>query len=565
MAASLAERLVQPGSPFELVPAGPPGSAARLFRHAPTSLNSVYQQATGSAAQACMHFWGREVAYGEILSAAAELGHVLRGSHGIIAGQRVAVILPTCPQWLMAFIAITSTGAVAVLIPPHDPPARILSLLESTKCVAVITDEECSRMLAERADCRARILVHHCSAQSRNASCQSSVQGIHAATGQALFDTKAIDPEQEALIAFTTGSTAAPKGVISSHRAVITGIMNMMLCSALASARNRLSQPPQPRLQSPPSSLLLAPLTHVSGYSHLLLMMRVAGKVVPLPAWHAQRAASLIEQHRLRLVSGANPAQLRELLRSDPHVADITSLVSIGVHGEALYSNILAEISERLPGATPGTGYGLTETNGSVCAAVGADLLQRPGTCGPIAPSVEIRIIDEQGLEVAAGGTGEIWLRGAMLMSGYCVSGKESPGVSAQGWFCTEDFGRVDPEGFLFLAERRQEIFYSNNGALSVASIERRLYECECVDEAAAVFVEAGQRLGKVFIAVVPRRGTAGHERVIAASLGPALPAEECELKIVTFTRLPRLATGKVDRHALRRALIHETAAQGAL
>ena len=119
-------------------------------------------------------------------------------------------------------------------------------------------------------------------------------------------------------------------------------------------------------------------------------------------------------------------------------------MTSVGIHGEALRENILTELRDRLPQATPATGYGLTETNGSICAAVGDDLIEHPGTCGPIVPSVEARILDERGTEVPVGSTGEIWLRGAMMMSGYCGVTQNHAEGSNGGWFCTEDFGRLD-------------------------------------------------------------------------------------------------------------------------
>src|SRR5262249_11709032 len=160
-------------------------------------------------------------------------------------------------------------------------------------------------------------------------------------------------------------------------------------------------------------------------------------------------------------------------------------LTSVGIHGEALRENSLAELRERLPNATAVTGYGLTETNGSICAASGDDLVEHPGTCGPVVPSVEARILDEHGTGVPPGGTGELWVRGAMLMSGYCGAVKAAATGPLNGWFCTQDFGRMDQDGFVYLQQRRQDVFYHEGKPLSVATIERVVYECDGVDEAA--------------------------------------------------------------------------------
>ena len=541
LSTSLTERLLQPGSPFELSPAMSSGRSPQRFRHAPDSLNGLYQKAVGSAARVYMHFSGRDITYGEILSEANALGRRLRTVHGISSGDRVAIILPGCPQWVIAFIAVTSIGAVAVLIQQQDPVARILSALSLTGCQMVITDEATGRMLSSHADGRPQILAG-----------AGTFAGVTLTESHLHFDVHAIDPEREALIAFTTGSTSPPKAVISSHRAVISGIMNMMLAGALASARNRSRIVGTRRAHALPSSLLLAPLTHVGGYSHLLLMMQVAGKVALLPSWQATAAIDLIEKQELHTISGANAGQLRELLRADAAQGRLGSLTSIGLHGEALRANVLNEIRDRLPAATPGTGYGLTETNGSFCAAVGADLIEHPHSCGPIVPSVELRLLDEQGEPVPTGRTGEIWVRGAMLMSGYCSAGTPRSVTSSDSWFCTDDYGRIDEHGFLYLAERRQDVFYCEGKPLSVAALERLAYECEHIDEAAVFFTGVGRSVRRVVIAVVPRKGAQDHEPKIVASVAREVPAGACEVDVLTLPRLPRLPSGKIDRRALR-------------
>jgi acyl-CoA synthetase (AMP-forming)/AMP-acid ligase II len=507
----------------------------------------MYRKAARSAAVVCLHFAGRDITYAEVFSEANAVARGLGRIHGVRVGDRVAVILPNCPQWWIAFVAITSMGAVAVLVDPRGEPSHIRNALQLARCSVVITDESTGRMLAEHADSRPQMLVRNCTGESHLEPLHASFAGTAREDAHLPIDRRALDPDQEALVAFTTGSTSFPKGVVSSHRAVVAGVMNMMLSSALASIRNRAQGPVTQRVQGSPSSLLLAPLTHVSGYSHLLLMTQVVGKVVLLPTWQVETAVDLIENQRIRALSGANAAQLRELIRREARLG-LDSLTSVGIHGEALRENILAELRDRLPNATPGTGYGLTETNGSICAAVGRDLAEHPGTCGPVVPAVEARILDEHGVAVPTGETGEIWVRGAMLMSGYC--GRST--ASDTGWFCTEDFGRIDAQGWLFLAQRRQDVFYCGDQPLSVAAIERLAYECGGIDEAAALFSGEGQRLHRLVVAIVPRKGAVDPGPQLSARLTRELGADACQVQIETLAQLPRLSSGKIDRRTLR-------------
>lgn len=532
---ALAARLVLPGSPFELAPHGTGVGSIRVFRHAPPSLNAVYSRVCASASRPYMVFGGRTISFGDLLGRSNSLARELSEQYGSLGGQRVGLVLASGPQWLAAFVAVTSIGAVAALIESSAPVEQIISALNAANCIAVIADEDTARLLA---DCgaRHRVLI------ARNARYDPQMQA-------ACFDTP-IDPDQPALITFTSGSTGQPKGVVSTHRAVITGMMNMMLGSALAARREKSRQSAtQPQLS--PSSLLLAPFTHIGGYSHLLLMMWVAGKVAVLPSWHLGQALELIRQEEIRTISGASPDRLTALVRADPERHDLGSVSAIGVHGTALRPALLREMQERLPAAVLRAGYGMTETNGSICVAATSEIVAQ--SCGPFVPSVEARIVDENGDDVPTGATGEIWVRGAMLMSGYCPAQRDSR-VLQSGWYRTEDWGRLDTDGNLFLAERRQDLVYLRGKPISYARLERLACDCSALDDAAAVVVGEGER-SRLVLAVVPRDAEAGNEARIAERLSREDALSGCKVDILEVESLPRTRSGKIDRHALRRRL----------
>jgi long-chain acyl-CoA synthetase len=157
--AALTERLVLPGSPYELVTVNFGKDALRVFLHAPRSLNGLYQKATLSSTRPCLSIAGRHFTYGEVLIGAFAVGRTLIQRYGVTAGQRVAIILPTCPQWFIAFIAVTSIGGVAVLVEAGAQLDILLASLSATDCVAVITDEATSQLLADHRDHRPCMIV----------------------------------------------------------------------------------------------------------------------------------------------------------------------------------------------------------------------------------------------------------------------------------------------------------------------------------------------------------------------------------------------------------------------
>ncbi len=541
----LARRLVLPGSPFELISMG----SIRVFRHAPLSLTGVWRRIRSSGTRPCLIFRGHTLSYADILYWADGLALTLRERYGIAVGQRVGIVLPTCPQWLMAFISITSIGGVATLIEPNASPERMVSALVAASCVAVIADESAARRLADFG-LRCPIMVARIG--ERGQELFGAGAPFDDVEPQAHWPDpdRAIDPEQEALIAFTSGSTGNPKGVVSSHRAVITGMMNMMLGGALAAAR---SSPPQPGSGQPrqlPSSLLLAPLAHIAGYSHLLLMLWVSGKVAMLPTWQLDEALELIEQEKLRTITGINADLLNQLLRSDPRRHDLGSISAVGVHGCALRPALLREIQERLPGAAPVTGYGTTELNGSICVAAGREVILSPHSCGPVVPSVDARILDEDGRELSAGAVGEIWVRGAMLMSGYCPAPTQQPTLQ-DGWYRTGDWGSLDAHGNLVLAGRHQDFLSVCGSRLSYASLERLVCEFGSFDDAAVLFMEEGHR-SRLVVYGLPGRFSTANAAQVAERLSREDGLPDCEIDVRIVGDLPRTLSGKIDRYALR-------------
>lgn len=538
---AFAARLVLPGSPFELTTPGTDATGVRTFRHAPPSLNDVYRRAAASAERPYMVFRGCTMSFGDLFAEAHGLALKLleRGAH--VTGQRIGIVLPSCPQWLVAFVAVTSIGAVATLIDPSAPTEQIRTALSAANCVALIAEESTAQRL-QGGDTRLRTVI----ARTHTLEREFLFEGIEPQTHLPHFGT-AINPDQEALIAFTSGSTGQPKGVISTHRAVITGMMNMMLGSALAATRSRSERTAHARRQRSPSSLLLSPFTHIAGYSHLLLMMWGAGKVATLPSWNPDEALELIKREELGTISGASPDMLKALLRTDPQRHDLSGVSGIGVHGALVRPMLLREIRERLPHAVPMSGYGLTETNGSICVAAGNEVMEQ--SCGPVVPSVQVRILDSAGRDVPTCTVGEIWVRGAMLMSGYCPA-QGSSAVQHDGWFRTEDFGRLDASANLFLTERRHERVDVGGKQISCTSLEHLACDVGGFDDAAAFAIGDGDDV-RVMLAVVPHPLQKGREALIIEQLLSKI----CRVDMVIVEGLPRTQSGKIDRRALRQQL----------
>lgn len=557
---SLAEHLILPGSPFELMPRASHGP--RLFRHLPSCVQALFGNGTRFGSRTCMVVNGSRVSFTQIAAEAAKLAVVLARRHGVRSGTRVAVVATGGPAWFAAVVSIWWAGGIAVIVDRRLPVDQRIAVLDRSGCGAAITDRDCSRELRARGDRRAHIPLRNQGEWARG----GSFYDVEAQSGEDLQARSPAmsDPDEDALIAFTSGSTGTPKGVISTHRAILSGMFNSLLCAALAGARDRTRSGRVAGARGLPCSLLLSPFSHVGGYSHLILMTHLAGRVVPYDGTAAGAVATLAREG-VTVLSGASSQFLKELVRTDAPSEALGSLSTVTVHGSTLATQLVLEMQSRFPTVQLTTGYGLTETNGLIASAAGTEILERAGSCGPLLPSVEVAIRDEAGSEVSTGRWGEVWVRGSMLMRGY-LSPSDSNGLRASlrdGWFCTDDIGCVSSDGYLYVSERRQDLLRTSNGPISCARIAQDLCKIGMAEEAIALSDETPDHPIHLIMAIAPGSDESLHEKA-GAWLQQVTSLGRDQITVLMLDRLPRTSSGKPDRPALRRLADARRSGQGA-
>ena len=510
------QRLIGKGSPFEL--------EQGEFRNAPKSLVDLYAKCRPSDSQLLISHGGTRLTCRQVFQLAGSLAQRLVQKFGIGPGRNVAIVLPNGPEWLISFVAISSAGASVVVVHYGSGEALIAQMISRARCSLVITDERMAGVLPRSLADPPLFLYAKATTDS---------------VANVPPHCTAVDAESIALIASTSGSTGEPKQIFVSHRALMQGVMNTMLASALAAMKNRHG-----RAQSsgPPVSLLVAPLSHVSGYSHFLTMLRVGGTVVTTPSIDPGDIANLIAENAVSSLVGAQPALVRDLIREPGFRLKLGSLRSLGVQGTSLSADLLAEIMAALPQVTVASGYGLTETNGLIALATGGELLARPRSCGRVIPSVEIQVVDTHGRRASDAAVGEIWIRGPMLANG-CANA---------GWFRTGDAGALDSEAFLTVIGREDQHAAERGDRSSLASLESLALTAGSIDEATAVELPCAQGQARAVVAVIRKAGCAldleGLRQLLRLHTG-------APVHVVELSTLPRTPTGKVNRAALRGAL----------
>jgi long-chain acyl-CoA synthetase len=520
------DAVTAPGSPFAIGEQ----DGMRQFVNAPPDINMLIEAARGHGDKTFIVDGNLRLTYAEVFRRRDALAATLN----ITRGDRVALCMKNGAAWMIGFLAILSRGGVATLINSRGAPAELVAMIDDVSATLVLADSDRAARLRD-GGYAGRIIE----AAEFPASPSTLLQPLPPA-----------DADDPAAILFTSGTTGRVKGAVLSHKNLIHGITLMQLSGVMilhGMAQKYGMEVDALRAQMPQGVVLqVYPLFHISGLGSAFLSPMFAGsKIVVLPKWDPDDALRLIAAERITMFTGV-PTMLWDVLnRAKIEGADLSSLTNIGTGGQALPVNLLDAMREACPQAFMGTGYGMTETSGSVAQAVGEDFIRNRAAAGRVLSLVDMRI---DGLP---GEAGEIMVRGPMVMQGYWNRPEETAAVlSDDGWFRTGDVGLVDDEGYVFIVDRKKDMVISGGENIYCAEVERVMGSIEGVHECAA-FGIADERLGELLVTLVRADGVT--EDTIKAEVGEKLARYKAPGHVVFVDDpLPRNAVGKVDKIKLR-------------
>jgi amino acid adenylation domain-containing protein len=459
---------------------------------------------------------------------------------GVKPGDRVAICLPKTLETMRAICGVLAAGGAHVILPFRGPPARLRALLASVEPRLLLTTAETSAQLAAEAGHAALPPTLHVEAADGG-------QGLAALLRSArpLADTVAVRPEDLAAIFFTSGSTGEPKGVMRSQRNMLHHLTSMARVEAVGPQD---ICPGNAALQYT-SPIPLFPL--LSGCRvHLL-----TDQEVMFPEF----VAETLERERATLMHSA-AAGLRLIVeRADLGKRDLRSMRRLSSHGELLSPEILRALLAGFPEASVHSIYGSTEAPGMAGFAVPrplpADLQTVP--LGRFHDHYVGLICDEDGLEVPPGEVGEICVTGPMISVGYWKDPELTASRRLNGLpdsYRTGDLAFATPDGMLHFAGRRDHQVKLRGHRFDLGEIEAVLKRHPAVREAVAFAVADGG--GEFAVqALVEAPAQAGLDRALKEICAERLPRYAWPAGVSIREKLPRLASGKVDRQALRRTM----------
>jgi long-chain acyl-CoA synthetase len=476
---------------------------------------------------------------------------------GIRKGDRIAIAMRNYPEWAMTFWATQVLGAIAVplnawWIGPElayaiqDSGARYL--VADGERIAALADELPGLGFEEVIAVRARQAL-----PSSVTNWESVLSGLDP---NAVLPEVEIEPDDDATIMYTSGTTGQPKGAIATHRNHATNLRNTELGGAVAMKMAGIT-PPVERPQA--SSLQTFPFFHIGGLSGLYINTAMGTKVSLMYKWDTAEAVELIQKEQVN--TGAMvPTLLRRLLDyAEERDVPFPSLAAMASGGAPVPPDLIERIGRDFDRrVSPGNGYGLTETTSAVVVNSGEEYFRHPDSVGRAVPVVDLRIVDPASeIDAPGGEVGELWFRGANVVRGYWNKPTETAEAFTDGWFHTGDLGYVDADGFVYVVDRLKDVIIRSGENVYCAEVEAILFEHPGVADV-AVIGRPHESWGEEVVAVVERQPGATVE---AGELQEHVASRLARFKVptqVVFTEepLPRTATGKVLKRDLRSRLV---------
>lgn len=549
-------QLTGPGQAYELGDVPIAGTPSRVFVNAPPTLRELFASAVSD--KTFVVFEGERLSFAETQAEAARLAHVLQTEYGIAKGDRVAISMRNFPEWILAFTAATAIGAIAVAMNALWQPDEMAYGLTNCGARVLFADQERLDRLAKCGPLEGlRVIAVRATQVPAGAARFEDLMRPVPAMPMPEVD---VHPDDPATIFYTSGSTGHPKGVVSSHRNIISALFSWELDAQAAVMAEGIEPPPA---TDDPAALLAVPLFHVTG-SHAVYLQsyRAQRKLVCMYKWDPEQAATIIEQERITAFV-APAAMTGDLVRVARAMnRDLASLVAVGGGGAPRAPEQVRQIDASFAKAAPITGWGMTETNGIGTGIGGADYLAHAASSGRCSAVLQLKVVDPDGVAVPVGERGELLVRGTSVFAAYWNRPEVNAEVFVDGWFRTGDVATIDAEGYLYIVDRIKDLIIRGGENIGCGQVEAALLMHPDVFEA-AVYAVPDERLGEEVGATVHGAATLDTE-VLRAFLQGHLARFEVPRYILTSAEpLPRTASGKVLKRQLRdEALV--TLGQGA-
>ena len=502
-----------------------------------------------TAASPFLHFRRESFTYRRVDREARALASAL-STLGIEAGDRVAVILPGCPEFVVSLFALARLGVVVVPLNPRLPEIELRYMLRHSEAVCAVTVENLHGVdylqLFEDLLPRLPELQYLVTVGDEDLWYDDRIHQfedlVSSGMDRPIEGEVTENPDALFAIVYTSGTTGKPKGVELTRRSLL---------HAAAGTAEALALTPADRV------IGITALFHAFGLGPGVLGTALAGASLVLQEEAAPRETlDLIEAHGVTVHHGVPMLFAGELREQSVSPRDLSTL-RVGLmagapFGERLFDQVEAQICPRLIG-----GYSLTETSSTLALSRPDDPLEkRRFTVGRPLEGMEVQVVGPEGGVLPVESLGEILVRGPGVMRGYYRQPRETAAsMDPDGFFRTGDLGILDEDGYVHLVGRRQDVIIRGGSNVHPREVEDRLLAHPAILEAAVVGVRDDLLGEAVWAALVPMEGAIVTEEEIRDWCGQTLAEHKVPDSIRFVDELPSTGTGKIRRVEIARLL----------
>ena len=529
------------------------GILERTARDHPRAIATIYGGAVGS------RVLDAAMTYAKVDGLADRFAAGLQRM-GIRKGDRVALVLPNCPQFVYAYYGALKAGAIVVPTNPLYTVRELRHQLADSGARVVVVMSKCYAQVAEAARGTAieRIVVTNVKehfprvlralftlAKEKKEGHRADIAGDDRAVWlrDLLRERHArvpmeVDPSDLAVLQYTGGTTGTPKGAMLSHRALVANVHQFRAWyPTLRDGQERV--------------MAIMPFFHVYGLTVVMgISVLTASTMILIPRPDLPHIFRAVAKHRPRYFPGAPRLYILMNGSAEMRRHDLSSVEVWGSGAAPLPAEVMRRFEEITGGAVV-EGYGLSEA----APVTHSNPLgkRRAGSIGIPLPDIECRIVDiETGMrEVAPGEPGELCVRGPNLMDGYWQKPEETALVMRRGWLYTGDIVRMDEDGYFSVVDRKKEMVVVSGFKVYPREVDEILYAHPAVLEAAAVGVPHPSKgeVVKAFVVLKPGAAATGHE--IIAHCRRDLAPYKVPVEVTFRSELPKTIIGKILRRQL--------------
>jgi len=467
-------------------------------------------------------FWAeREISYAELLAQSRRIAAHLQNRLGVKPGDRVALWLKNCPEFVAAVFGILQAGAVVVPVNNFLKAAEAAYILKDGGIDVAITDAELGAHAAALKASRSSLQLMH-------------IEEISALDGSLAPRPSPREEKDLAVIIYTSGTTGKPKGAMLSHGNLLHNVESCRQVLAMV---------------EDDSFAVILPLFHTYMMTvGIFLPFTVGGSIVLVKSLNPPRAALQEIFSRRATILPAVPSFYRMLLGAQ---LPTPQPIRIFISGSApLPMQTLREFEEKFHVPLI-EGYGLSEAS----PVVSKNPLKgehKPGSIGIPVPNVEMSIQDDSGKMLGTGETGEICVRGGNVMQGYWNQPEETAKVFRNGWLLTGDVGHRDSDGYYYITDRKKDMLIVNGINVYPREIEEVIYHFPGVKDAAVIGVPDARRGEQPLAFVAPVEGQTIDEKALLQFIREKMADYKTPKRVIVMAALPKNATGKILKTELR-------------